>query len=87
MEICCFAGLRRRVDAVRLCSPSESHAVACFRLLLFKETQWLAGRHKQDLQQETIKGTRTGEKCQPTNAGQQHHKCRKAQRQLQTSLT
>ena len=27
----------------------------------YKETQWEAGRHKQELGQETIKGTRKGE--------------------------
>ena len=27
----------------------------------YTETQWEAGRHKQELEQETMKGTRTGE--------------------------
>ena len=27
----------------------------------YKETQWEAGRHNQELEQETMKGTRTGE--------------------------
>ena len=36
----------------------------------YKETQLWAGRHKQELDQETIKGTRTGELRQPAKAGQ-----------------
>ena len=32
-----------------------------------KETRWQASRHKQELEQETIKGTRTGEKRQSPN--------------------
>ena len=39
----------------------------------YKETQKWAGRNKQ----ESTEGTRTGEKRQPTNAGQQHHASRK----------
>ena len=43
------------------------------RLSDYKETRWQASRHKQELEQETIKGTRTGEERQPPNEGLQHH--------------
>lgn len=33
----------------------------------------MAGKHKQELEHETIERTRTGKKLQPTNAGEQHH--------------
>ena len=42
----------------------------------YKEPGEWAGRHEQEREQETNKGTRTGEYRQPTNAGQQHHTSR-----------
>ena len=38
-----------------------SMSVLSIQGLCYKETQWEAGRHKQELEQETMKSTRTGE--------------------------
>ena len=42
------------------CTPPRETVTA---LYCYKETRWWVGRHKQELEQETIERTRTGKKC------------------------
>ena len=43
-----------------LCGGMVVHVTDSVTHGCYKETQWEAGRHKQELEQETMKGTRTG---------------------------
>ena len=46
---------------IKLVHELRSAAADPQHLSSYKETQWEASRHKQELEQETMKGTRTGE--------------------------
>ena len=48
------------MQARNLEAPSRN-GIHCVPMVCYKEAQWWAGQHKQELERETSKGTPTGE--------------------------